>query len=462
MEIRTAQERSAGPGAGPPAQKPHVVIIGGGFGGLQAAKKLRHEPVEVTIIDHNNFHLFQPMLYQVATGGLAPSDISIPLRAILHKQKNTSVLMAEVTGIESQEQQVCLDSGQTLHYDYLIIATGAGSNYFGHQEWAQLAPGMKSINDALTIRRMVLSAFEAAEREPDESRCKALLTFVLVGGGPTGVELAGAIAELARQSLKGDFYHIDPSRANIVLVQGPKRILPQFPASLAKATTKQLQRMGVEIRLGVHVKDVTADGVMIGDEHLAAENIIWTAGVKASPAGEWLHADTDRDGRIKVQRDLSVPGHSAIFVIGDTAYLEQKGKPLPGLAPVAMQEANYVASVILGRAAGRATQKPFHYVNKGTLAMVGRSFGVVDIGPLRFTGFLAWLAWIFVHILLLINFRNRVLTTIQYAWTYLTRQRGSQVILPGNAVRSPDTSQPGTLKKTRSNALHLGESQHAH
>ena len=422
----------------PSTKVPHVVIVGGGFGGLQAAKKLGQQPVEVTIIDHNNFHLFQPMLYQVSTGGLSPSDITTPLRAILHGQRNTGVLMAEVTGIDVQQRQVLMDDHQAISYDYLIVATGAGNNYFGHQEWEKLAPGMKSINDALTIRRMVLSAFEAAEREPDEAKRKALLTFVLVGGGPTGVELTGAIADLAHQSLKGDFHHIHPSTARIVLVQGGKRILHQFPQSLADAATKKLQQMGVEIRLGVHVKEVKPDGVMIGDEHFAAENVIWTAGVKASSAGEWLHADVDHDGRVKVQSDLSVPGHANIFVIGDTALLEQNGKPLPGLAPVAMQEADYVASVIVDRVAGRTSQKPFHYFDKGTLAMVGRSFGIVDIGPLHFTGFLAWLTWILVHIMLLINARNRVLTTMQYAWTYLTYQRGAQVILPDDTVREPD------------------------
>lgn len=440
MEIKTEPERAVAPTEKAPGKRPHIVILGGGFGGLQAAKKLAHQPVGVTIIDHNNFHLFQPMLYQVATGGLSPADISSPLRAILHKQKNTRVLMGEVTGVEVEEQRVCLENGQTVDYDYLIIATGAGSNYFGHQEWQPLAPAMKSLADALTIRRMVLSAFEAAEREPDEDKRKALLTFVLVGGGPTGVELAGAIAELVRESLEEDFQRVNQDLVNITLVQGPKRILPQFPASLARAASRKLQRMGVRIRLGVHVKDVRSTGVMIGDEYLAADNIIWTAGVKASPAGAWLHADMDRDGRIKVQRDLSIPGYPNIFAIGDTAYLEQRGTPLPGLAPVAMQEAEYATSVILARIAGKHAQKPFRYINKGTMAMVGRSFGIVNVGPLRFTGFLAWLTWIFLHILLLINFRNRVLTLIQYAWTYLTGQRGSRVILPNKVdqrVRSP-------------------------
>ncbi len=421
-----------------PTNVPHVVIVGGGFGGLQAAKALGKQHVQVTIIDHNNFHLFQPMLYQVATAGLSPADITNPIRAILEKQPNTGTLMAEVTGIETQGQQVLLGDRQAIHYDYLILATGAASNYFGHPEWQKLAPGLKSINDALAVRRTVLSAFEAAEREPDEQKRKALLTFVLVGGGPTGVELAGAIAELAHQSLKGNFRHIDPSMTSVVLVQGPERILPSFPTALAQQASKKLQQMGVEIRTGKHVKEVRKDGVMIGDEHLAAENVIWTAGVKASPAGEWLHADTDHDGRVKVQSDLTVPGYTNIFVIGDTALVEQNGKHLPGLAPVAMQEGRYVASVIVDRAAGKTQTPPFHYLDKGTLATVGRGFGIVDIGPIRFTGLLAWLTWLFVHILFLIGVRDRILVFLQYAWTYITYHRGTRVILPEETVREPD------------------------
>jgi NADH dehydrogenase len=416
---------------------PHVVIIGGGFGGLQAAKALGNQPVQVTIIDRNNFHLFQPMLYQVATAGLAPSDIANPLRAVLEKQANTGVLMAEVTGIDRDQQQVLLGENQALHYDYLIVATGATSNYFGHPEWEKLAPGLKSVNDALEIRRQVLSAFEAAEREPDEQKRKALLTFVLVGGGPTGVELSGAIAELARESLKGDFRHIDPTMTRIVLVQGPKRILPSFPAPLAEQASKKLQQLGVEIRTGLHVKEVRQDGVMIGDEHLATENVIWTAGVKASPAGEWLHADVDHDGRVKVQQDLTVPGYSNIFVIGDTALATQNGKHLPGLAPVAMQEAKYVASVIVSRVRGETPPTRFHYFDKGTLATVGRNFGIVSIGPARFAGLLAWLIWLFVHILFLIGARNRLLVFIQYAWTYVTFQRGTRVIVPEEKGHTP-------------------------
>jgi NADH dehydrogenase len=439
MDTQTQQTQSTITLSEQPATKrPHVVIIGGGFGGLQAAKTLGNQPVEVTVIDRNNFHLFQPMLYQVSTGGLSPSDIATSLRSILHEHKNTGVLMADVNGIDTQAQQVLLGEHQALHYDYLIIATGAGSNYFGHPQWEKLAPGMKSINDAITIRRMVLSAFEAAEREPDEQKRRALLTFVLVGGGPTGVELTGAIAEVANQMLRDNFHHINASMTHIVLVQGPKRILPEFPASLAKAATQKLQQMGVEIKTGVHVKDVRDDGVMIGDDFFASENVIWTAGVKASPAGSWLHAPTDHDGRVKVGSDLRVPGHDNIFVIGDTAYVEQNGKSLPGLAPVALQEAKHVAHTILNKAAGKAEPGPFHYINKGTMAMVGRSYGLVDVGPLRFTGFMGWLTWISVHIMLLINFRSRVLTTMQYAWTYLTYQRGAQIILPDDTIRDPN------------------------
>ena len=416
---------------------PHVVIVGGGFGGLQAAKALARQPVQVTVIDHNNFHLFQPMLYQVATAGLSPSDIANPLRAVLENQRNTGVLMAEVTGINVNEQQVLLGERQAIHYDYLILATGATSNYFGHPGWQHLAPSLKSINDALVVRRLVLSAFEAAECEPDEENRKALLTFVLVGGGPTGVELAGAIAELARESLKGNFRHIDPTMTRIVLVQGPQRILPSFPAALAQRASKKLQQFGVEIRTGKHVKEVRKDGVMIGDEFLATENVVWTAGVKASPAGEWLHAEVDHRGRVKVQADLTVPGHDNIFVIGDTALVEQNGKPLPGLAPVAMQEADYAASVIANRIAGKAHPKPFRYFDKGSLATVGRSFGIVAIGPLRFTGLLARLIWLFVHILFLIGARNRLLVFIQYAWNYFTFQRGTRIIIPEENIRSP-------------------------
>lgn len=421
-----------------PRTRPHVVIIVAGFGGVQAAKALGKHAVEVTVIDRNNFHLYQPMLYQVATAGLSPADIAIPIRSMLRKQQNTDVLMATVTGIDTQAQQVLLGDGYGMYYDYLIIATGASSNYFGHQEWQQFAPGLKSISDAITVRRIVLSAFEAAEREPDEEKRQALLTFVLVGGGPTGVELAGAMAELAHQALRGNFRHIDPNMTRIVLVEGESRVMPSFPVALTSKVQRKLQQLGVELKLGVHVKQVSQKGVEIGDEHLETENIIWTAGVEASPAGTWLHAAVDRDGRVKVQSDLSVPGHPTIFVLGDTALALQNGKKLPGLAPVAMQQGKYVATVIADRAAGRGHPKRFRYVDKGTLATVGRSFGVVEIGPIRFTGFFAWLTWLFVHIFFLISFRNRISVFFQYAWSYFTFQRDARIILPGDTLHQPE------------------------
>ena len=414
--------------AGQPTSLPRIVIVGAGFGGLQAAKALRKLPGELTVVDRNNYHLFQPMLYQVATAGLSPDDIAMPVRQILSKQQNTTVLMAEVTGIDVQKQRVLMGE-QALDYDYLIIATGASNNYFHHEEWQKYAPGLKSLDGAIGVRQMVLSAFEVAEREPDPERRQALLTFVLVGGGPTGVELAGALAELAHTSLKSDFRHICPANARIVLVEGESRIMPSFPASLTRKAKAKLQQLGVEVRTGVHVEAIDQESVTIGDRRLPTKNVIWSAGVKASPAGQWLGAEVDHNGRIKVQPDLTVPGHPNIFVLGDTALVTQKGKPLPGLAPVAIQEGKFVASVIADRIAGENAPKAFHYVDKGMLATVGRDFGVVDIGPIRFTGRLAWLAWVVVHILFLIGFRNRLIVLFQYAWAYFTFQHGARVIL---------------------------------
>ncbi len=409
--------------------QPRVVIVGAGFGGLEAAKALRHAPVQVAVIDRWNHHLFQPMLYQVATAGLSIEDISAPIRRIFHRQANTSVLMAEVTGVDAQGKHV-LTTAQAIPYDYLILATGASSNYFGHEEWKRLAPGLKSLQEALALRRQILGAFEAAENETDPEVRQALLTFVLVGGGPTGVELAGAIAELAHRALSHDFQSIHPDSARIVLIEGESRIIPTFPARLTRKARKKLEQLGVEVRTGVHVTAISADGVMIGSEYLPAKNVIWTAGVKASPVGSWLFADVDHAGRVKVEPDLTVPAHPNIFVIGDTTCVLQQGKPLPGLSPVAMQEGRYVAKVIVDRVAGKAQPQPFHYHDKGTLATVGRAFAVVAIGPLRFTGFLAWLTWIAVHIFYLIGFRSRLLVLIQYAWAYVTFQPGARIILP--------------------------------
>lgn len=406
-----------------------VVIIGAGFGGLEAAKALGKQPVKVTVIDRNNYHLFQPMLYQVGTAGLAPSEITSPIRNILRKQQNTEVLMEEVTGVDVEGQHVLMGD-QSVPFDYLIVATGASNNYFGHEDWQRFAPGLKSVVDAMAVRDKILLAFERAELEKDAEKRKALLTFVLVGGGPTGVELAGALAELATEAFKGDFRHIHPSSARIILVEGKSRIMPEFPPSLTRKAHKKLNRLGVEIRTGVHVKAVDADCVMIGDQRLEAKNVIWTAGVKASPAGQWLQTEIDHDGRVKVQSDMTIPGHHNIFVIGDTALAKQNGKPLPGLAPVALQEARYVAAVIADRIAGKVHTRPFRYFDKGTMATVGRSFAVVDIGILHFTGFLAWLTWLFIHILFLIGFRNRLIVFTQYAWGYFTFQRGARIILP--------------------------------
>lgn len=432
---------------------PRVVIVGAGFGGLTAAKALGKVPVRVTVIDRSNHHLFQPMLYEVATAGLSIEDISAPIRSILRRQRNTEVLMDEVIGVDLQGQQV-LTPDQAIPYDFLILATGASSNYFGHEGWKLLAPSLKSLHDAMVIRRNILRAFEAAEKETDPERLKALLTFVLVGGGPTGVELAGAIAELAHQALSRDFRRINPASTRIILVEGEPRIIPTFPATLARKARQKLLQFGVEVRTGVRVTDVNPDGVRIGDEYIAAKNVIWTAGVKASPVGEWLGAEIDRAGRVKVGADLSVPGHPNIFVIGDTARTMQGGKPLEGLCPVAIQEGHYVAKVVADRVAGKVHTRPFHYFDKGTLATVGRSFAVADIGPLHFTGLLAWLTWIAVHIYYLIGFRNRLLVLIQYAWAYFTFQAGARIIPPED-----DRSLPQKQRESLSTALKTGETR---
>lgn len=422
----------------PVATKPRVVIVGAGFGGLQAARALREAPVEVTIIDRQNHHLFQPLLYWVATAGLSPADISSPIRHILRKQKNTEVLMDEVTGVDLQQQRVLMHD-RSIPYDYLILATGAHDNYFGHPEWEQYAPGLKSIVDATSIRRKILLAFEAAEMETDPQKVEQLLTFVLVGAGPTGVEMAGAIAELAHKALRSDFKHIDTSSARIILVEAAPRILATFPASLARKTQKKLTRMGVEVRTGVPVSAVDEQGVVIGRERINSHTIIWSAGVSASPAGKWLAAEVDRAGRVKVASDLSVPDHPNVFVVGDTASVMQNGKPLPGVAPVAMQAGRYVASVIAKRVAGREQPAPFHYFDKGNLATVGRSYAIVEIGKIRLTGLIAWLMWLVVHIYYLIGFRNRLVALFQWAWTYFTYTRGARLITFENKSNTDDS-----------------------
>jgi NADH dehydrogenase len=406
---------------------PRIVIVGAGFGGLRAAKALRHAEARVTVIDRQNHHLFQPLLYWVATAGLSPADISSPIRSILHGQKNTEVMMAEVTSIDLEQQRVLMGD-HAVPYDYLVLATGAHDNYFGHPEWEEYAPGLKSITDATSIRRKILLAFEAAEIESDPQKIQSLLTFVLVGAGPTGVEMAGAIAELAHKALTSDFRHIDTRSTRIILVEAAPRILGTFPASLTRRTRRKLERMGVEVRENSPVTRVDEHGVVIDGEYIEAHNIIWSAGVSASPAGTWLGADVDRAGRVKVESDLSLPGHPNVFVIGDTASVIQDGKPLPGVAPAAMQEGHYVASLIMQRMAGKEQHKPFRYFNKGNLATVGRSYALVDLGPLKMTGFFAWITWLVVHIFYLIGFRNRVVAMFQWAWTYLTYSRGARLI----------------------------------
>ena len=434
--LKTAVVREEESGSEKTGTVPHMVIIGAGFGGLQAARALRHAPVQVTVIDRSNHHLFQPLLYQVATADLSPADIAAPIRSILKHQKNTSVILAEVTGVDVQGLRVLMHE-RSVPYDYLIVATGARHSYFGHDAWEPFAPGLKSIDDAAMLRRKILLAFEAAEIETDPEQRRALLTFVLVGAGPTGVEMAGAIAELARDALASDFRQIDLKATRIVLVEAASRILLAFPESLANKAERALTRLGVEVRTNSPVEAIDSEGVVIAGNRLPDRTVIWTAGVAASSAGQWLGAEVDRAGRVKVLSDLSLPGQPNVFVIGDTASLSQKGKPLPGVAPVALQEGRYVAQVIAQRVADKKGGPPFRYHSHGNLATVGRSFAVVESGPLHLTGFLAWVMWLVVHIFYLIGFRNRLLVMFQWAWEYLTRQRSARLITCGDTSQVP-------------------------
>src|SRR5438128_6867775 len=395
-----------------PAVKPHVVIVGAGFGGLQAARALRDAPVEVTVIDRNNHHLFQPLLYQVATAVLSPADVSAPIRNVLSKQKNSEVLMGEVIGVDVENQRVLMKDRE-VPYDDLILATGARDSYFGHNDWAQFAPGLKSIIQATSIRRKILLAFEMAEKEPDPEKRRALLTFVMVGAGPTGVEMSGAIGGLAHKTLVTDFRHINPKEARIVLVEALPRILPAFDEGLANKARDALTRLGIEVRTSSPVEAIDSEGVVVAGERIPAKTIIWTAGVAASPAGQWLGAETDRAGRVKVGSDATVPGHPNIFVLGDTASFTQDGKPLPGVAQVAMQQGRYSASVIADRIAGKAHTQPFRYVDKGSMATVGRFYGIVEAGKFRTAGVVGWFLWLVLHLMFLIGFRNRMVVGFQ-------------------------------------------------
>ncbi len=417
--------------------RPHVVIIGGGFGGLQAAKGLRDAPVNVTLIDKRNFHLFQPLLYQVATGGLGPAEIAAPIRALLKRQRNTRVLNAEVVDIDPQTQTVYLREGEPIPYDYLILAAGSTYHHFGHEEWSRYAPGLKTVEDAQEIRRRVLLALEHAERETDPQRQQEWLTFVIVGGGPTGVELAGALAELVRVTVRGEYRQFDPAATRLLLLEAGPRLLPTYPPNLSETARRSLQRLGVEVQMGAMVTHVGEEGVQYTYQgeavQVRARTVLWAAGVRSVPLAERL-ADraslpTDKGGRIIVNPDLSVPGYPNLFVIGDLAhYAHQTGTPLPGVAPVAIQQGIYVARVIRDRLRGR-TPPPFRYRDKGDMAVIGRKAAVAKIGKLQLTGFIAWLAWLFVHLLYLVGFENKLLVLIQWAWNYFTRNRRARLIL---------------------------------
>jgi NADH:quinone reductase (non-electrogenic) len=402
------------------------VIVGAGFGGLQAAKSMRRLPVDLIIIDRQNHHCFQPLLYQVATAELAPSDIAWPIRSILRPQRNARVLMTEVIGVDAAARRVHTDSVE-IPYDYLVLATGATHSYFGHDEWEKVAPGLKRIEDATEIRRHILLGFERAELTEDEATRKRLLTFVVIGGGPTGVEMAGAIADVARQTLKADFRRIDPRQARIVLIEAGPRLLPSFPENLAEYARRSLENMGVEVMTSSMVTQCDQDGVALGEQRIAAATIIWAAGVVASPAAQWLGAEHDRAGRVKVGPDLTVPGRPEIFVIGDTATLADDQK-IPGIAPAAKQMGKYVARVIAARLQGAEPPPPFRYRHAGNLATIGRKAAIVSLGRVNLKGFIGWLFWSVAHIYFLIGLRNRFVVAANWLWSYLTFKRSARLI----------------------------------
>lgn len=410
-----------------------VVIVGGGFGGLAAARALKHAPVNVVLIDRVNHHLFQPLLYQVATSVLAPGQIASPIRSILRKNRNTTVVLGTVAAVDAASRQVTVETqdrtGVPVSYDYLILATGQTHSYFGHNEYEKYAPGLKNLADAVAIRNKILTAFEMAEAEEDPTQHGDLLTFVLVGAGPTGVEMASAIAVMIESTLKRDFRRVDPSSARIVLVDAGQRPLGTFAPGLSRAALNRLRKLGVEVMLGKAVESIDGEGVIVAGERIASKTVIWTAGVAPSQAGKWLNAETDRAGRVKVRRDLSVPDHPEVFVVGDTASLEQDGKPLPGVAQVAMQQGRYAGELIKRRATGKAVPRPFRYFDKGNLAVVGKGFAVLESGKVHMSGFAAWLVWIAIHLQFLAQSSLRVSVLVQWVWTYCTGQRGSRLIV---------------------------------
>ncbi len=408
-------------------KEPHVIIVGAGFGGLEAAKKLECKPVRVTVIDRTNYHLFQPLLYQVATAALSPADIAAPIRAIVSKCPNMEVVLSEVRSIDVWAKKVITTDAE-FTYDYLILATGSRHSYFGHDEYERLAPGLKSLEDAIEIRRRILMAFEYAEKISDEAARRAALTFVIIGGGPTGVEMAGAIAEISRYTLEKDFRHIDPSSARIILIQGEPRVLPGFPEDLSEKAMEQLRDFGVEVRTGVHATNVTDAGLNVGDEFIPCRVKIWAAGNVASFVGRSLGVAVDRVGRVMVNNDLTIPGHPEVQVIGDLAnFPYQTGSPLPGVSPVAMQQGRHAASNILAMIDHRKPQR-FWYWDKGNMATIGRNKAVADLNFAHISGFPAWLAWLFVHIFFLIGFRNRLMVVLQWAWAYISFNKGARLI----------------------------------
>jgi NADH:quinone reductase (non-electrogenic) len=407
--------------------KPHVIIVGAGFGGLEAAKKLACTDVRVTVIDRTNYHLFQPLLYQVATAALSPADIAAPVRAILSKCRNVEVILAEVQSVDVETKKVKTVDLE-IDYDYLIIATGARHSYFGHNEWEKLAPGLKSLEDAIELRRRILLAFEYAEKTPDEAARRAAMNFVIIGGGPTGVEMAGAIAEISRYTMARDFRHINPSEARVILIEGEPRLLAAYPPDLSESARKQLADLGVEVRTSTRATNLTDDGVQIGDEFIPCRVKIWAAGNNASFVGKTLGVPSDRAGRVIVNDDLTIPGHPEVQVIGDLAnFPHQTGQPLPGISPVAMQQGRHAARNVMAMIQGRKPQR-FRYWDKGTMATIGRNKAVADLKFVHLSGLPAWLAWLFVHIVFLVGFRNRLLVLVQWAWAYLTFDKGARLI----------------------------------
>ena len=428
--------------------QPRVIIVGGGFAGLAAAKALKSTPAKIILIDRSNHHLFQPLLYQVATSVLMPAQIGTPIRGILRKQKNTTVILGEVTGVDKDHKCVFVSNADRqnvpVSYDYLVLATGVSHSYFGHNEFGQYAPGLKTLADAVAVRNKFLQALEQAEAEEDPSRHRDLMTFILVGAGPTGTEVAGALAVLVRGMLKSAFRRIDPASARIVLVDMAPRVLPPFSEDLSKAANERLKQLGVEVRLGHSVDQIDAEGIVVGGERIASKTVIWTAGVAPSPAGQWLQTQTDRAGRVRVESDLSVPRHSEAFVIGDTASFDQDGKPLPGVAQVAIQQGRYVGKLIHNRITGGLLPDPFRYSDKGSMAVVGKGFAVLQSGKVRRSGFGAWLLWAAVHLQFLATSSLRLSVLLQWIWTGVTGQRCSLLIVDHHGPK-PDkrVAEPG-------------------